>query len=70
MKRNKLLFSLCLMTIGALATTRAGRSCTVGGVTCNTLIGTACDGNCDGDVCEGTQTYEYSCSDGSIQFVE
>jgi len=37
-------------------------------VTCNTFLGTSCDGGCDGDVCQGTQMNEYACTDGSVQF--
>ena len=61
----------CLaMAILILPASRVGRACSYGGVTCNTFLGTACDGACDGDVCEGTQMNEYSCTDGSVQFIQ
>jgi hypothetical protein len=68
--KRKLLGSIALIGLGVLSATKAGHACSYGGtVTCNTYLGTACDGLCDGDVCQGTQVKEYSCTDGSIQFV-
>jgi hypothetical protein len=62
----------CLGILGfsLLLSGKAGRACTyTGGVTCNTFLGTVCDGECDGDVCAaGMGRREYSCSDGTVQF--
>lgn len=62
----KALIVLCVITFSAA---KAGHACSYGGVTCNTLLGTACDGECLDDICYGTQVREYACSDGTIQFV-
>ena len=59
---------LLLIALIAVASTKAGKACNYSGVTCNTIIGTACNGSCQDDVCVGTQVNEVLCSDGSIQF--
>lgn len=70
MKKLWLKSSMLVLFVG-IASMQAGRACVLtGNVTCDTFLSTACDGDCDGDVCLGTQVDEYSCSDGSIQFVD
>jgi hypothetical protein len=67
---KKWITCLGILSLALLTSERAGRACTfTGAVTCNTPLGTACDGDCDGDVCAGTQVSEYACTDGTIQFV-
>jgi len=70
--RMKLTHLRCaiVLVLASLTSIKTGRACNYGGVTCNTFLGTACDGACDGDVCEGTQMNEYSCTDGSVQFIQ
>ena len=60
--KKRILGSVVVLAMAALLSTRAGRACSYGGVTCNTPIGTACDGLCDGDVCQGTQLIESYCT--------
>lgn len=68
--RKRLFVVAGVSAVLCLSSVRSGRACVYSGnVTCNTYLGTACDGLCDNDVCDGTQVDEYSCSDGSVQFV-
>jgi hypothetical protein len=47
----------------------AGRKVEACGIHCNVLLGIFCEGQCDGDVCSGTEMWEYSCTNGSILYV-
>ena len=66
--KKKLISSIILLALGALGSSREVHACSYQNVTCNTFLGTSCDGGCDGDVCQGTQMNEYACTDGSVQF--
>jgi hypothetical protein len=68
--KRKILYSMMLAVLVTLGASKPGRACGyTGPVTCNTFLGTACDGQCQDDVCPGGQTVsEYACSDGSILY--
>jgi hypothetical protein len=72
--KRKILYSMMLAILVTLGASKASRACgNFGGpaapVTCNTYLSSSCDGQCDGDVCEGTESDEYACSDGTIEYV-
>jgi hypothetical protein len=67
--KRKIIWSAALFVLACLTTSKAGRASSYNGPICNTFLGTACDGTCANDTCSGTQVYEYSCTDGSILYI-
>jgi hypothetical protein len=68
--KKKILYSMMLAVLVILGASKSSRACgNFGPVTCTVFLGSSCDGECDGDVCVGTTVDEYSCSDGTIEYV-
>jgi hypothetical protein len=65
---KKILSSVGLIALVVFGSIRAGHACSTTGPTCNTLLGTSCEGSCDGDLCVGTKLGEYLCTNGAIQY--